>query len=195
METAYHEAGHAVAARSLGIEVETVTITPDEEAGTLGAARTRPWDVGLPPNADVTTSQASAEADMMCLFAGLEAQRLVDAGAHERGASDDEEKAAGLAAAFNMTPEEIENLRDQSRRLVAERADQVRRVAQALLDLDTLIWSELQSAAAGAPVFRESAGARGMTAPYTGHMSPEQRRAYEERQGNADGGPVEVPPR
>jgi hypothetical protein len=75
---AYHEAGHAVIARALGLEVDCVTIIPDLDLDTAGLC-TRDWatagfydDLATQLSAiekDVVVSLASSAAE--CLYLGL----------------------------------------------------------------------------------------------------------------------------
>jgi hypothetical protein len=72
LERAYHETGHAVIARILGIDVKNVTIV--ESAGNLGSVQTSSaWH--LARDADQASQLVAISKDVMISFAGPHAQR------------------------------------------------------------------------------------------------------------------------
>ncbi|HYA29870.1 MAG TPA: hypothetical protein VEI95_13690 [Acidobacteriota bacterium] len=69
---AYHEAGHAVVARTLGIAMSYVTTLPTEDMTAGGAlANSASW---LARDADQATQLAAIEKDMKACLAGPHAQ-------------------------------------------------------------------------------------------------------------------------
>jgi ATP-dependent Zn protease len=96
--TAYHEAGHAVAAWWLGIPHRRVDIIPDEGDGRLGACwhyRPPPWvqpDVDLSPRA-----QDWLERRIKVLQAGAIAEKRFRGQANRAGARDDLARAIDYA--------------------------------------------------------------------------------------------------
>jgi hypothetical protein len=72
--TAYHEAGHAVIARQLGLEVASVTIIPDLDY--FGVTYYHHFATYLARNADLATQISAAETDAMVSLAGPTAECL-----------------------------------------------------------------------------------------------------------------------
>lgn len=73
-KTAYHEAGHAVAAHELGVKIRQISIIPDDSYG-------RVLTNFLDSNSDVDTSDKNRiqmEKNVMIYFAGFIAEKLYD---------------------------------------------------------------------------------------------------------------------
>jgi ATP-dependent Zn protease len=140
---AYHEAGHAVVAHRLGVEVEHVTIVPDHTChghcahADLFCARGHGSD------------RANLERAIQICLAGPLAQawllrRYFD---RRRGGRQDYDCASGLARYLAGSAGEREFLRYQERRtqaLVDHLWSDIERVAQALLERDHLSGTEVK---------------------------------------------------
>lgn len=109
--TAYHEAGHAVAAFLMRRRVLSVTIVPDEDAGSLGHNR-----YGVLPNIhpdyeiDSRTVRV-IEREIVVSLAGWAAEARLDASARREASylgDDDWHKAYDLATYVTGSPEEME---------------------------------------------------------------------------------------
>jgi hypothetical protein len=76
---AYHEAGHAVTARALGLEVTSVTILPDLDLDTAGLC-CREWVTYFAEYADLATRLSAIEKDAVVTLAGpiAECQYLLE---------------------------------------------------------------------------------------------------------------------
>jgi ATP-dependent Zn protease len=72
--TAYHEAGHAVAAVALGVGAVYASIIPDPVQGTLGHTKHRPWP-GPPPDMDWDRVRRHAEPRIILALAGVVAEK------------------------------------------------------------------------------------------------------------------------
>jgi hypothetical protein len=73
----YHEAGHAVVARKLGIEIAGVDMTPDDDDDHLAIVRVRSatW-VAQQASGDRAALARGLYTDLMVTLAGMEAQKL-----------------------------------------------------------------------------------------------------------------------
>lgn len=119
--TAHHEAGHAVVAYRLGFEVGPVTITATDE--TLGLSLSEgAWADG------------SRDEDCAVVYlAGHEAELLLDPAADSAGSRSDFEEAEHLLGSQDFEP-----ARRRARELLTASWEQVRAVAQLLLEEETL---------------------------------------------------------
>lgn len=151
ISTAFHEAGHAVIGRKLGLACGEVTIVPDEES-LGGAIIENPlggWERGD------GSRRALVEAFCIALFAGAEAERLVNPGEILVGDGMDRERITGAlkeigisGAAFvgDDTWERYEGrLQRRGRELVKLHRIEIERVASALVDRNTLTAHEISS--------------------------------------------------
>jgi ATP-dependent Zn protease len=102
--TAFHEAGHAVAARELGLAVRYATIVP--EPGSLGHIRYYEWPLTQQPDVRWTPAvRIRCENSIIVALAGPTAeQRHTDRWDHV-GASGDYEAAADMALRVCVTSE------------------------------------------------------------------------------------------
>jgi ATP-dependent Zn protease len=140
--TAYHEAGHAVVAYHLGVEVRYVTIVPDHFSaghfvyGDLFSAR------GL------GSDRANVErAIKICLAGPLAQARLRRRLDRRRGGRQDYDCASGLARYLAGAAGEREFLRYQERRthaLIEHYWNEIELVAQALIERDQLSGPEVK---------------------------------------------------
>jgi Peptidase family M41 len=106
---AYHEAGHAVIGYALGLEIEQITIIPNETS--LGQCRYRDWETSGPAD--------DLDSHLRLILAGAVAEEIA-MGAPSRGS--DERRALDLAL-----------LRSDSEAEAAERVDAARsRIARFL---------------------------------------------------------------
>ena len=125
--TAIHEAGHAVVAMALGLDVGGVTIVPDEDNNRAGSSSNDPAE--------------SAIDEATVYFAGYEAERLLDpqAAALVRWASSSDEEAAAELLSSVGASDRASQCRDLARRLLVRRWAMVYALA---LDLDH--WRSLE---------------------------------------------------
>ena len=140
---AYHEAGHAVVAHRLGVEVEHVTIVPDHTSrghithGDLFCTHGRGSD------------RANLERAIAICLAGPLAQAWLLRRYSERrcGGRQDYDCASGLARYLAGSAGEREFLRCQERRthaLVEQYWNEIELVARALLERDQLSGAEVK---------------------------------------------------
>jgi ATP-dependent Zn protease len=139
---AYHEAGHAVVAYRLGIEVEHVTIVPDHDSrGHFVHA-----DLFCAPGCG--SDRANLERAIKISLAGPLAQaRLLRRLDRRRGGRQDYDCASGLARYLAGSAGEREFLRYQERRthaLVDHFWNEIELVAQALIERDQLSGAEVK---------------------------------------------------
>jgi len=142
--TAYHEAGHAVAAFHVGRAVRAITIAPGE--GYLGRVWHYPvtgkW---LQPDIELTSrTRDYLETSITTLLAGPTAERKARGRWNHRGAGFDRSTAADLAFQLVGSAEQLEHY-FAWRVQVAEdlwenpyRWDQVRQLAAELLEHKTM---------------------------------------------------------
>ncbi len=77
VSTAYHEAGHAVAAYLLKRSFNYVTIVPDEEKGSLGHVRFRGFGENFDPAFDYSPQmRLRLEREIICSLAGDAAESI-----------------------------------------------------------------------------------------------------------------------
>lgn len=153
LETAYHEAGHAVVASRLNVPFFTATIVP--EPGSLGSVNlARPKlfadHIGM-------TVRQAAERVIIASFAGLPAQRLVNAGADPTRSGADIDVIYDVAAEYKILPSRRRKFIDDEKqhavfrilnseaiRLVTELEAQITSVAEQLMKSRTLHFHEIQ---------------------------------------------------
>ena len=177
LPTAYHEAGHAVVDYDHGTFGGRVTIVPDYDRGAEGSSGSEDWAGGLGESHTEEDAQAANDNYIVSLYAGLEAQRLVDPEGDPRGAGDDYEKARGEAEVRGLSDDDLEALRQRATDHVARRRDAVDRLARTLLVFGTLDEFQAEAVIEEAP-FHERAT---VSSPlYTAHMSEEAVARYRE---------------
>jgi hypothetical protein len=147
--TAYHEAGHAVAAFELRRGVRQVTIEPDPERGTLGHVLQRSLlalcrdqsDPGA-PRQRARVERAHVEREILCCFAGGIAEGHFRGRRNHVGARTDRkcalELASRLCGDLNETRAYLRWLLLRTRNLVLSQWPGVKRVAAELLVHRTL---------------------------------------------------------
>ncbi len=97
LSTAYHEAGHAVAAQHSNVSVESVTIVPSEDSKGVVKHHNPVWGLNL-ESGDDETIRMRCEAGIMVCFAGEIAQRRFNPrGVRRFDWEDDREQAIQLA--------------------------------------------------------------------------------------------------
>ncbi|PAP76331.1 hypothetical protein [Rubrivirga marina] len=174
--TAYHEAGHAVVDFDHGNLAGTVTIVPDADRHSAGSSQAEEWDSGLGEGSTGDDGVAAIEAKVVALYAGLEAERLVDPGAVV-GAGDDYEKVQWHADLAGLDDVALDALRHRAAEHVARRRDVIARLARVLVDLQTLDQFQVECVIEGEP-FRTGNSLRSPL--YTAHLSEGAQRRYEE---------------
>jgi ATP-dependent Zn protease len=151
--TAYHEAGHAVAALALGLSVNTISIVPDPDGECAGFVLS-PGVLGY----ETSSSREQKEIARRCivrLYAGMEAQRLVDPDPADYHDEDDEDNAFDLAREYALGPrgghvgddrhrDYLERLRVKARRLIHRHRAAVDRLAEELLAHKELSGAEVE---------------------------------------------------
>jgi hypothetical protein len=142
--TAYHEAGHAVAAIAQGVAVRSSTIAPDKQEGYAG--RVRHGDLTRRVNIEADNSPSTRsriERRIVVALAGTAAQRRYDRRSWRSfHSSSDYEMAANLADAVSSSPAASEAflkwLAVATDDLIAARWVEVEKIAKALLEEKTL---------------------------------------------------------
>jgi ATP-dependent Zn protease len=150
--TAYHEAGHAVAAFFLGLWIgrRGVTIVPNKAKNTLGSAHVSKQ---LRENPDIDVSPRTfvrIEADAVVCLAGDLAQKKIDP-RRRFGGQQDLHDAVSVLSYISSGSDEILSLRLKiaklrARDLVDDRWQEIVAVAAALLDRKTLTREDVRQA-------------------------------------------------
>lgn len=111
-ETAWHEAGHAVARHRAGRDFADVTIQPDLQgmaSGSVSYASEESWD------------------EVVMLLSGIAAQRLINPGCDEAGAASDYAEADRILAVLGLSRElaeaEAAALVEREYRVIGQLAD------------------------------------------------------------------------
>jgi len=143
--TAYHEAGHAVAAHHEHMRFRSVTIRPG--AGNLGhlAYRMPGW---FQPDVEADARHRRlVERDARVSFAGPAAEARFKGRHNWRGASDDLDQAVSLLGYVCGSNGELEAyvrlIRMQAQGLMERHWDEVQAVAEALLERECLTAAEV----------------------------------------------------
>jgi hypothetical protein len=99
--TAFHEAGHAAAAFHLGKAVQSVSIVPDKEDGSLGHCQGNGYPDWFSPDTVIDgRARAFAERETIFLFAGPAAEARVRGRHNHLWAGTDHHNAYHLASHF-----------------------------------------------------------------------------------------------
>lgn len=96
---AYHEVGHAVAARKLGIEINNITMIADDDKLANVRTRSAAW-VAEQAGGDRVALVRGLYADLMVVLAGLAAQKLAGYPGDTDGLDGDTERMIDLASAL-----------------------------------------------------------------------------------------------
>ena len=149
--TAYHEAGHAVIARVLGLPCGRVTIVgadEDELGHAVVGDPIRTWERGDGPRRPLV------EASCISLYAGVEAERVI-LGQQDSGDDFDSDKATSLIKIIGVRGASYvgddvwdryeARLRRRSNELVRIHQRQIERVAKALQERGTLESEEVDA--------------------------------------------------
>ncbi len=137
--TAIHEAGHAVVALRLGLVFDHVTTVPDDHAETDGALH---W-TELQSAGDL---EIAATADAIVLLAGPFAEaRLIDSTLHEVLAGDAAGEDREALATLGLDDDEFVAASRDALALVEQDWPAIERVADALLEYETLDFDEVEA--------------------------------------------------
>lgn len=148
MATAFHEAGHAVIGRKLGLACGEATIIADDESlgGAIVGNPLRTWERGD------GSRRALVDAFCITLFAGAEAERLFSQETH-CGDEEDRERITGILKEVGISGasyvgddiwERYETrLQRQARNQVRLHRIEIERVAEALFERGTLTSDEI----------------------------------------------------
>jgi len=133
--TAYHEAGHAVAAYRLGVDGFDISVVVKDDA--LGHVLCEDF------HCTVYNAGANEYAhDIIILFAGYAAEKQLCPNATPDGSCSDDEKARHLLSIVNESEEE---LRGQAAELIRDNWLSVEAVASTLMRYKQLSWEELET--------------------------------------------------
>jgi hypothetical protein len=137
--TAIHEAGHAVVALRLGLVFDHVTTVPDERAETDGALH---WtDLQSAGDLEIVPT-----ADAIVLLAGPFAEaRLIESTLHEVLAGDAAGEDREALATLGLDDEEFVAASRDALAMVEQDWAAIERVADALLDSETLDFDEVEA--------------------------------------------------
>lgn len=125
--TAYHEAGHAIAAYRFGHYGGTIGIIPQD--GRLGFSLSEnEWADG---SKDIE--------QIIVLFAGFASEQKYNPDANKLGSSDDDEKAYDLLSHTNETES---NLRLKAREIIDANWEIIEAIAEKLFEYQILDWDE-----------------------------------------------------
>lgn len=174
--TAWHEAGHAVAAVLLGIEVSVVSVLPDAE----GLGRYSRTDTELPILARGAPSSRTGRLLLVALC-GLAAQRLIQPDAHDRDGRDDLWGARTVEPLLGEYPSRADRraawtaarqvvilaARQQAADLVQRHRRRIELVASALMERDELTGEEVRRIVAEARARRS-----GRSSPCSSDAAP-----------------------
>lgn len=137
--TAIHEAGHAVVALRLGLVFDFVTTVPDERAETDGALH---W-TDLQSAGDLEIAPA---ADAIVLLAGPFAEaRLTESTLHDVLADDPAGEDREALATLGLDDDEFVAASRDALAMVEEDWPAIERVAEALLESETLDFAEVEA--------------------------------------------------
>ena len=137
--TAIHEAAHAVVALRLGLVFDHVTTVPDDDAETDGAMH---W-TDLQSAGDL---EIAASADAIVLLAGPFAEaRLTESTLHEVLADDPAGEDREALATLGLDDDEFVAASREALELVESDWTAIERVADALLECDTLDFAEVEA--------------------------------------------------
>jgi hypothetical protein len=157
--TAHHEAGHAVIARQLGLEVTSVTIIPDPVADTAGTCFSDDATY-LAQYADLSTQLSAIEKDVVVYLAGPQAQSQYDGRPQELRGSDLKMAKALVEMALEISGRDHSEYNElfgqlslETEILVSQYWSAIERVANGLLDFSTLNGTNVDDLIAGVSSF------------------------------------------
>lgn len=146
--TAYHEAGHAVMGRVLGIVCSDVNIVPDYGKRRRGVAiaDSDPNDVwtNWQTQGKFREFDPAVRASIMLSMAGKEAE-LIQFGSHHGGDYDDELQIALKREESEIIDHQINYLRRKTRTMLLRHRQKVDHVAKALLSVRTLTSEQIDA--------------------------------------------------
>lgn len=145
--TAYHEAGHAVIGRVLGLVCGDATIVPDFEEMVAGVAITRDHSIAddaWEMRGKFRWTVSAVRGRIMTVMAGAEAERVAF-GRSGGGDRDDQLQIALMAQGQNISFAYLNRLRPKVRALLRRHWRKIEQVAQALLRAKTLTAVEIDA--------------------------------------------------
>jgi len=145
--TAYHEAGHAVAAIEMGFKVSSVSIQPDEFSHGRTVHNNPLYRMNLNSHDHSDRLRLRVERAVIIALAGPEAQqRFNPRSIHKHDVKDDVDRVMRVLSEFTASNEELKAyfdlLRIRARQLIALRWDAVRRLSRALCERTALSGAE-----------------------------------------------------
>ena len=151
-QTAYHEAGHCIAALTQQLRFDHVTIKKDKDSrGSI----VHPNVLGY-EHSGQRERRSIARACIIVSYAGLEAEKLFNPAANESLSGDDCANAFSVSREYGVTPRHcdyigddahvayLHRLRSEARRLVQRNWWAVKALARALLQRQTLNHKQAQ---------------------------------------------------
>jgi hypothetical protein len=159
--TAYHEAGHAVAAWRFCLKFKRVTIKPDADAGSLGDVLHRVPNWFRPDIESSDRVSLRAERHIITDFAGQLAEAKFRGRPPRFGMESDNQSAANMAFRLSGSPETVEAYLKYcwfaARDLVNGQWPQIEVLAASLLKRQTLKYEEvLEAIDPGSRALRET---------------------------------------
>jgi len=147
LETAYHEAGHAVVAWLLGLKFQNVTVKPNID-GTLGCLSKLNAPKWFRPEVEMTArTRVMAERRIVVFFAGRSAQEQFLGKQIRSGFESDYDAGVALAAYFcsdsDVADAYLNYCRTVSRAIVRRYWAEVATIATALAGNETLTFSQV----------------------------------------------------
>jgi ATP-dependent Zn protease len=162
--TAFHESGHAVVGRVVGMVCGGATIVPDYKAMTAGIAITydhgvagEAWEIAgkFRGNDEVSATRGR----ILGYMAGHEAEILVAGDRRDDGVGDEDDRKWIARMAAEAGIERFERLRPKARALVRCHWAKIEAVAAALLEHETLEAEQIDAAIDAVMTERERATA------------------------------------
>ena len=145
--TAYHEAGHAVAAIEMGFKVSSVSIQPDEFSHGRTVHNNPLYRMNLNSHEHSDRLRLRVERAVIIALAGPEAQQRYNPRTiRKQDVKDDVDRVMRVLSEFTASNEELEAyfdlLRIRTRQLIDLKWDAVQRLSRALCERTALSGAE-----------------------------------------------------